>query len=732
MTPAEQADKSPVIHLIGNAHIDPAWLWRWTDGFSEVKATFQAAVDRLEEYPDFIFTCAGACYYHWVEQNCPELFQEISHYVSEGRWVPVNGWWLQPDCNIPCGESFARHAFYGQRYFLERFGMICDTGYNVDSFGHSGMLPQILLLSCLKNYVFMRPSDMEKPDLPHVFYWQSRDGSQVLTYKIPLSYGHKDVNLIPEKIAAVAATGKHEGKDMMFFYGVGNHGGGPTIALLNKIRSMQQQPGGKSFVFSSPTRYMASIREQGGPIPVVEDDLQHHAIGCYSAMLAIKKANRRAEQRLLAAERFDTLTSILFQTLPQTALLGQAWQSVLFNQFHDILAGCSIRTVYDDALERVGGALSMAGDILNNAVQKISWAIDTSGADPLPRSKEEDGQYWGLQPKGTPLVVFNPLPFPVVLPVEANGELAGITDHKGSLIPIQLVRSLVTNGANDKWNTLFIGTLPALGFATYWLHKTQDKAETCTDFIEIASDGSRMANAWTEILLDPVLGTFVTIRDRRCDRIFNKGPCSVGLIVDETHSDTWGHGLKDYRDVIGCFTTDNIRVIEQGPLRARIRLDQRYDQSTLIQDLILYADRPELEIRIKIHWLEKHRMLKLEFPLQIAADHATVEIPYGFIERALDGAEKPMQRWVDVSDDQGGVSLINDSSYGYDIQDGVLRQTVLRSPIFADHYGSRDEDCEFMEQGEHAVRFLVYPHAGDWRQAGTHNKALAFNAPVIQ
>ncbi len=127
------------IWLIGNAHIDPIWQWRWQEGFAEIKATFRSALDRMKEFDDFIFTCAGASYYQWIEENEPVMFEEIKQRVLEGRWVIAGGWWLQPDCNIPSGESYARHALYSQRYYKEMFGKHARFGYNVDSFGHNGM-----------------------------------------------------------------------------------------------------------------------------------------------------------------------------------------------------------------------------------------------------------------------------------------------------------------------------------------------------------------------------------------------------------------------------------------------------------------------------------------------------------------------------------------------------------------------------------------------------------------
>ena len=166
------------IKLIGNAHLDPIWLWRWQEGCGEVLQTFRSALDRLKEYKDFVFTCSSAAYYQWVEEIDPEMFEEIKAMVKKGRWVPVNGWWVQPDCNMPSGESFARQALYSQLYYYEKFGITCKTGYNVDSFGHNAMMPQILKKSGMDHYVYMRPMEWEKSMKDNVFTWEAPDGSQ--------------------------------------------------------------------------------------------------------------------------------------------------------------------------------------------------------------------------------------------------------------------------------------------------------------------------------------------------------------------------------------------------------------------------------------------------------------------------------------------------------------------------------------------------------------------------
>ena len=217
------------LYLIGNSHIDAVWLWRWQEGCSEILATWRSALDRMKEFPDFKFVSACASYYQVVEKIDPEMFEEIKQRVAEGRWNIVGGWFLQPDCNIPCGESFARHGLISQRYFQEKFGVIAKTGYNVDSFGHNAAMPKILKGSGMENYVFSRPSEEEMPIGQHSFIWESDDGSKVCGYKIPWGYCIKEV----EKLLEFKEKANEDGCDYMAFYGVGNHGGGPTIELLN-------------------------------------------------------------------------------------------------------------------------------------------------------------------------------------------------------------------------------------------------------------------------------------------------------------------------------------------------------------------------------------------------------------------------------------------------------------------------------------------------------------------
>ncbi|MCL5270827.1 MAG: alpha-mannosidase, partial [bacterium] len=251
------------VHLIGNAHLDPVWLWRWTEGCQEARATFRSALDRMNEFPDFIFTCAQAALYQWIEEIDPAMFEEIRARVREGRWVIAGGWWMQPDCNIPGGESFARQALYSQRYFQSRFGARARVGYNVDSFGHNLMLPQLLTKAGMDAYVMMRPGPGENDTIPRgAFWWESPDGSRVLTFRIyqgPGFAAYGNFGPLDEKIKAHAGILTDAQPLTMAFYGVGNHGGGPTIENIHEIHRLQAAGEGPQLLFSSPNAFFDAL-----------------------------------------------------------------------------------------------------------------------------------------------------------------------------------------------------------------------------------------------------------------------------------------------------------------------------------------------------------------------------------------------------------------------------------------------------------------------------------------
>lgn len=734
----EQAMNNDVkLHLIGNAHIDPVWLWRWQEGYAEIKATFRSALDRMNEFPDFIFTCACASYYQWVEENAPDMFEEIKERVREGRWSIVGGWWIQPDCNMPSGESFARHSLYSQGYFRKKFGKMSKVGYNVDSFGHNGMLPQILKKSGMDYYVFMRPGPHEKELPGDVFWWESEDGSRVLTFRIPFSYGQWYGNTsgdhTEDKLLTVLKMAEERNIDLMNFYGVGNHGGGPTIANLEVIGRLQEQMGGGKLILSYPGKYFENILDKGLDLPVVKDDLQHHASGCYSTFSEIKANNRKAEHRLLTAEKFAVMANQLAGLAYPGDRIQRAWEKVMFNQFHDILCGCSIKEAYQDARESHGEALNIGAEILNSAVQKISWAIDTMGKDPKSRNKEKDWYLWEHKDQGVPLVVFNPLSWKVKAPVQINKQIKGVTDDQGVPLEIQTVRGPQTN-RDDKWNTMFIADIPPFGYRLYWVYIDKE-FNTGEPQEQLHSEAGVLENGSIRLELDTRTGYIKRLYDKVNKVEVLSGAGAVPVVIDISHCDTWAHGVFEFRDEVARFADAEMVLAESGPIRSKLRVTSRHNQSVLIQDFILYKHKPDIEVQVKLDWREKHKLLKLSFPVNVQNPEATYEIPYGYIQRPVNGEEEPGQQWMDVTGMNGagqyGLSLLNDCKYSFDIKENDMRLTVVNSSMFAEHFGERDGFCEFMEQGIHEFKYSIVPHAGSWRDAGVVKKAYELNVQPV-
>ena len=713
----------PNVYLIGNAHIDPVWLWRWQEGYAEIKATFQSALDRMEEFPNYKFTSACACYYEWVEQNEPEMFEKICQRVFEGRWNISGGWWIQPDCNIPCGESFARQGLYSQRYFKEKFGIIAKTGYNVDSFGHNGMLPQILKKSGMDNYVFMRPSKSEKELLSSLFIWQSADGSEVTTFRLPVSYNtSKDEE---KRLLDIMQSSKDENIDYMAFYGIGNHGGGPTIVTLSLIEKLIDK---YNFSYGTPDIYFDNIKKQNIYMPTVFGDIQNHARGCYSAHSLIKANNRKAEHTLVSAEKASVLVNALFDIEYPYKEYLQAWKNVMFNQFHDILCGCSLKEAYDDSNQLYGEALSIGNRHLNFAFQKISWNIDTTNGFDIYASKDKDWKLWENDGLGTPVVLYNPLSWEVTADISCGSKAKFVTDNSGSIIDFQQTRTSPTNG-NDKYETRFMAKIPPFGYTVYRIYKNA-QCPADTDFKSMTADDLHMENDYISVSFHKETGRISSIFDKKNqNEVLEDFGCSA-RVIDEQHCDTWAHNIERFDKEVGQFGNASIKLIENGPVCSVIRATSYYNKSVLRQDFILHKHASQIEVRVKLDWREEHKMLKLSFPVKIKDPRVICETAYGYTERQTIGIEDVCQQWVYLSGNNQrtyGLGLLNDSKYSYDACGNILSLTVVRSPIYADHFGERDEFCEFTDQGIQDFSYVIYPHIGEWYQTDIVKKAYELN-----
>ena len=711
--------KDKTLHMIGNAHLDPVWLWQWQEGFQEVKATFRSALDRMKEYDDFLFSASSAAFYEWVENSDSAMFREIRERVAEGRWQIVGGWWIQPDCNIPGGESFVRQGLYGQRYFKEKFGTTAKVGYNVDSFGHHGMLPQILKKSGLDSYVFMRPAPHEKGLPGSLFWWESDDGTRVLTFRIPFEYCSPGGDL-ENHVRRCLGELKEPFDEMMCFYGVGNHGGGPTKENIESIRRLNEDSGFPKLLFSTPNRFFERVAENRLPFPVVHDDLQHHAVGCYSVHSGIKRWNRRAENMLVTAEKFSALAERITGP-PYPDDFDRAWKAVLFNQFHDILAGTSLEPAYEDARDLYGEAASIASRNLNYAIQSISWRIGI---------EQEEGM--------KPIVVFNPHSWPSKANVELEfGKLGGketLLDCDNYQVPMQTVQSQAASRGRNRLS--FVADLPAMGYRVYRVvpHASSE------DMPSVRADDSSAENERFRLKLDPETGFIESLCDKSKGVEVLERPAARPVILEDP-SDTWSHGVVRYDDEIETFSVESVGLVEHGPVKAVLRVESTYSSSRLIQDFIVYAELDRIDVNVRLDWRERFKLLKLRFPVNFDFIRATYEIPFGSVERETNGEEQPGQSWVDLTGIARGVgqpyglSIMNDGKYGFDVDGNEAGLTILRSPIYAHHaplVPQPEKLYSFIDQGIQRFTYALLAHEGSWQEGGTLKHATELNQkPVV-
>lgn len=738
--PADRPPATPdrTLHMIGNAHLDPVWLWPWQEGYQEARATFWSAIQRMAEYPDFVFTCNQVVLLAWVEESDPELFARIRERVADGRWQLVGGWWVEPDCNMPSGESFVRQGLYGQRYLKEKFGVTATVGMNVDPFGHHGMLPQILRGQGMHAYCFLRPGPHETSLTGTAFWWESPDGSRVLAYRIPFEYCSPpgDVGGQADKSLSVLDHGLG---DVMVYFGVGNHGGGPTRANIESIHRYDRMGTYGRMVISSPGRYLDEfVKKQGdeglAKLQVWRDDLQMHAPGCYSAHSGIKLWQRRAQAAILSAERWAVVGSTLFGLDYPTGDLGRAWKQILFNQFHDVLPGSAIESAYDDARDQLGEAVAVAKRIITRTHNVIARHVDI----PL---------HEGTQP----VLVFNPHSWPVTTQVElqygAQPTGVHVVDADGRVTTAQRTQSVATTDDKGRGATVFEAILPPLGYRLYRLRSGAAPADAPVSERpagDLHATGTVLENELLRVEIDPETGWLASLLDKRTRVDLVAGARGEHTQICQDPTDTWGHRVVSYRWPGAPMRTTGITLRESGPLRARLRVEREWHRSTMVEEFILGHRSDQLEVRATIDWREQAHLLKLCFPTAVAHPVATYEIPFGAIEQPVDGGENPAQSWVDISgtvgDRAAGLSVVNNAKHGYDVSPGTsggdtpsIGITAVRSPVYSWHDPRQldpDGCYSYQDQGVQSFRYLLVPHRGDWRDADLSRRAAELGAPV--
>lgn len=708
VNPASGRDRE--LFMIGNAHLDPVWLWRWTEGYQEARATLASAVTLIDENPDYVFTLDQIVLLEWVKESDPQLFEQVRRCVAAGRLEIVGGWWVEPDCNMPNGESFARQGLIAQRFLMEHFGITATVGCNVDPFGHNLMLPQILSKQGMTGYCFLRPAPHERRLPSSAFWWESPDGSKVLAYRIPHEYCgpsgdiayhvEKEINQLSPDI-----------DDAMVFYGVGNHGGGPTRENLRSIAELNQRGTFGRLTPSTPSRYFAHLRQQGAELPVWRSDLQMHAPGCYSAQSDIKALNRRSEQALLAAERYAVLAAHIARTPYPAAELLHAWKQLLFNQFHDILPGSAIASAFTDAVQQHGEVQSIAARITNRSVQNIARLVNVPSQD-------------GTQP----ILVFNPHPWTLATTIEVevtlHGDAAHIVDDDNAVVTSQSVRPAATIshvfGDRIRRRLAFDVSVPPMGHRLYRVIPSEKAGRDS----RLQAGEHTLENEFLSVEVDAATGRLSRLLDKRTGVDLVAGSGGPHTVVSDDPSDTWGHRVISYVGEGKPFHPTRIRLTEQGPVRATIRVESAFQDSSLIEEFTLTAAHPILQVKVTLGWQEKCQLLKLRFPTNLQDPVATYEVPFGHLVRPTDSTEYPGQAWVDVSGSvqniPAGLTVINDAKYAYDVTGSDLGITAARSPVYAWHDPKDLDDdgiYDYQDQGRQQFTYQLVPHAGDWQQA---------------
>jgi alpha-mannosidase len=705
-------------HMIGHAHIDPVWLWPWTEGLSVVHSTFRSNLDRLKETPGACFISSSAQFYQWVSENDPEMLAEIRKRIDEGRWNIVGGWWVEPDVNIPSGESLIRQGLYGQLTLQRLLGRRAKVGFNPDSFGHAGTLPQILRSQGMQNYVFMRPGPNEKNIPADLFWWEGPDGSRVLTYRIQISYN--DGASVRTRLERILAQSEGQPmKTFMAFYGAGDHGGGATKENLESIEELRSEKEAPAVYYSTPEKYFAEIRENRDlQLPVVHDDLQHHAPGCYTAESAIKKGNRQSETALTCAEKIASTGYWAWKCNYPAEQLSQAWKKVLFLQFHDSLAGTSLFEHSQAACEGYGYAISIANDITYAALQKLEWQVPAE--DPA-------SQY---------ILVFNPHAWETTGIVSydfnrgANHKSSRVEDESGKPLHHQWTAGSTETGSRKK--LLVKTSIPPFGYRQIRLMDGENE----TTSGPVSAEDNTLENEFIRVRI--LKDGSVTMLDKETGKeTFGADGGCRALIIDDP-SDTWSHDVKSFSKIIGNFGNAATRILEPGPLRAIIRCVTTYGNSALTVDWTLVSGSRHLSAEVTLDWKEKLKMLKFSFPVNVQNPLATYETPYGFIERATNGDEDPGQRWIDLTGSRDGkaygLTVFNDAKYGYSVHGNDMRLSVARSAVYA-HHAPRvldmNADHLWMDQGIQTFRMMLLPHNGTWKEASVPRHAEEFSIPAL-
>ncbi|RRJ97432.1 alpha-mannosidase [Opitutaceae bacterium TAV4] len=741
---------SPTLHLIGNSHLDPVWLWDWREGLTEGISTCQTILRLMDEFPEMTYIRGESAIYAHVEKFAPGVFRAIREQIDAGRWEVVGGGFLQPDTNLPATEVLARHFTKGLRYCIQKLGTRPRVAWAADSFGHSAGYPEILAAAGFEYFAFSRPSarDLTLPGNGAAFWWEAASGKRILCWRLPVGwYGSERDDMMRRLDESFAFAQRHGLRDVAVFYGLGNHGGGPCRSQLFDVRRWAERTPEARVVHSGLGRFFERLAGERNNVgsgggegrwPVFRGELNFCMRGCYASASRFKAAYRRTESRLLAAERMATAAAILTKAGADAtgSALADAWESVLFNTFHDILPGSAIERAMDEQTDWLGVAAHRAREVELEALHQLGARIDTQVPTP------DDGM-----PTAVPVLLFNPQPhaFTGQVEIEACIDYRPVFRYQGRAdeVPLQVTtaegeplpfQEVETEGAflpGLPWRKRVVVpvTIPEMGWRVLhfgwneaaWLAAPlpPEKQARCEG---VTNDGVRsIANAFYRI--DARLGggpgaLQITHRGSGTGHpVF--GADGLGVVCFEDRWGSWGghEGEPEANDISDDprhWLLTRIEVIERGPLRAVLWVEftsPLNPASRLSLCLRLAAGEERVQVHGRLFWAERGRRLKLVLPF-FGGDSADFEVPGGAITRGSCG-EVPGGRWVRTgSSMHGGWVLAADSFYNYDIKDGALRATVVRSTRYAQNRSSTPAEQPwrpYQDAGDHRFALALAP-----------------------
>lgn len=726
------------IHLVCNAHLDPVWLWEWEEGAAEAISTFRVAADFCEEYEGFVFNHNEVILYQWIEEYEPALFERIKALVQAGKWHIMGGWYLQPDCNMPSGESMVRQILAGRKYFLEKFHVMPSTAMNVDPFGHSRGMVQILAKAGFDSYIVGRPYPNELPLPAEDFTWVGLDGSKIAVHRLFSGY----LSLRGQAHSKVGwwIDGNKDRETSMIFWGIGNHGGGPSRVDMKNLEELAQKQEEFHIFHSTPEQYFAEVKERGMELPEFRGSLNPCFTGCYTSQIRIKQKHRQLENALFLLEKMAGAAAMNNLMKYPRKELEDILRDLLTSEFHDILPGSSIQPVEEMSVRLLDHGLEIASRLKARAFFALAKG----------QPKAEEGEI--------PVLVYNPHPYKVRGNFEVEFQLPDqnwdgpytqpVLYRNGERIPSQIEKEHSNLNLDWRKHMIFAAELEPSSMSRFDCKIVRLEARPVPHWEK--TDGMLVfRNESMEAMINCSTGLLDRYRVHGVD-VLEKNAFMPVVMTDT--DDSWGTGVTKYRDVAGEFALmppdkgtafsgvrqgnlESVRVIEDGEVRTVVEALFCYQHSFLCLTYMLPKRGAELGVHVRVFWNEKSCMLKIRVPTVWRDVRYAGQTMFGVQPLPADGSESAAQKWTAAVSDERGMALtvINDCIYGSDFEEGTMHLTLLRSsPYAALTLGDRplvvqDRFLPRMDQGERVFSFWMQAGEKTERLRQVDREALAYN-----